>query len=159
MEVRTHDCFDFEEAWDQDEWFALNAASGTILQKALADCPKPLSEACACKVHRSLRETSSVMGRGNREPEGNARGKAAAIALVNELPVFVEPDAQGKAAQDAKSVKVLKWITAVLLFFLTITAPFVFRFWAFLVVPLTLLGAGACYLAESAKGNSRACFH
>jgi len=54
-EIRQHDCFDFEEVFDEDSHFALDAASIAQLVKALPDCPNPFSETCICKIHQSLR--------------------------------------------------------------------------------------------------------
>ena len=52
---RRHDSFDWEEVWDQDEHHPLDADSIAQLRQCLVDCPHPLSEGCACKVHESLR--------------------------------------------------------------------------------------------------------
>lgn len=54
-EMRRHDCFDFEEVFDQDEHHPLDAGSIARLRECLPHCPAPLSEQCTCDVHRSLR--------------------------------------------------------------------------------------------------------
>jgi len=56
-EVRRHDCFDFEEIYDQDDHHPLDAESIGQLLGCLPNCPTPLSEKCDCKVHQSLRST------------------------------------------------------------------------------------------------------
>jgi hypothetical protein len=63
-EVRRHDCFDFEEVFDQDEHHALDADGVARLRECLAHCPAPLSEQCTCDIHQSLRKSWSSLPRG-----------------------------------------------------------------------------------------------
>ena len=60
-EVRRHDCFDFEEVFDQDEHHPLDADSIARLLQSLPGCPAPFSEHCTCKVHQSLRSSWSSL--------------------------------------------------------------------------------------------------
>jgi hypothetical protein len=57
IEVLNHDCFDFEEVFDQSEWFAFDRASAGVLRSALSSCAQPLEASCDCGLHRSLRKT------------------------------------------------------------------------------------------------------
>ena len=57
VELRRHDCFDFEELYDQDHVCALDGDSVANLVKCLPGCPQPLAETCKCKVHESLRSS------------------------------------------------------------------------------------------------------
>lgn len=54
-EKRRHDCGDFEDVYDQDEHYALDAVSVMNLLQCLPECPNPASAGCTCKVHQSLR--------------------------------------------------------------------------------------------------------
>ncbi len=63
MELRRHDCFDFEEVFDQDEVCALDGESVAKVADGLAACPQPTSEACQCKVHQSLRSSCGSLPR------------------------------------------------------------------------------------------------
>jgi len=56
-ERRRHDCFDFEELYDQDQVCALDGKSTARLTECLPQCPQPTSETCDCKVHQSLRKS------------------------------------------------------------------------------------------------------
>jgi len=62
IEVQNHDCFDFEEVFDQSEWFAFDHASGDVLQSTLSNCAQPL--------------------------EAESRVQSIAIVLKNGLPSF-----------------------------------------------------------------------
>jgi hypothetical protein len=57
VEIRRHDCFDFEDVYDQDQVCALDGNSIARLKECLPRCPEPLSETCKCKVHESLRKS------------------------------------------------------------------------------------------------------
>ena len=63
VELRRHDCFDFEEVFDQDEVCALDGESVAKVADGLAACPQPTSEACQCKVHQSLRSSCGSLPR------------------------------------------------------------------------------------------------
>lgn len=55
VDRRKHDCFDFEEVWDQDEQYALTSHDTTKLASSISACTDPLSPSCGCAVHESLR--------------------------------------------------------------------------------------------------------
>lgn len=55
VEKHDHDCFDFEEVWDQAEWYTLDAADMATLRGLIAGCPQPFSAECDCPVHAGLR--------------------------------------------------------------------------------------------------------
>ena len=61
MENRQHDCFDFEEVFDQDQSWPLDGESIAVLTKYLPECPDPMAERCKCKVHESLRESWRIL--------------------------------------------------------------------------------------------------
>lgn len=63
VEARRHDCFDFEELFDQDEVCALDGKSIARLIECLPRCPAPLSETCDCPVHQSLRKSWGFLPR------------------------------------------------------------------------------------------------
>lgn len=91
VEVRKHDCFDFEEVFDQNEWFAFDALSGRQLAAALAGCPAPIDVACTCPVHRSLRETVLPAFPWTYGFEGAAHVHPIAIDVHDGLPLLVLP--------------------------------------------------------------------
>lgn len=61
LEVLKHDCFDFEEVWDQYEWYELVPADGARLRELAARCGRPLDPFCRCPVHQSLRESARLL--------------------------------------------------------------------------------------------------
>ena len=61
VEKHDHDCFDFEEVWDQGEWYTLDAADMATLLGLIAGCPQPFSGECGCPVHRGLRASCSEL--------------------------------------------------------------------------------------------------
>ena len=63
VELRRHDCFDFEEVFDQDQVCALDGDSIAKVADCLPRCPNPLLETCDCKVHQSLRSSWSWLPR------------------------------------------------------------------------------------------------
>jgi hypothetical protein len=54
LERLKHDCFDFEDVWDQYEWYELDAADGPAIREVAAQCPDPLNPFCRCQTHKSL---------------------------------------------------------------------------------------------------------
>ena len=54
VEKLHHDCFDFEDVWDQYEWYELDAADGPAMREVAAQCPEPLNPFCRCQTHKSL---------------------------------------------------------------------------------------------------------
>ena len=63
IEVLDHDCFDFEEVWDQFEWYTLAPADCAEVVRALARCPQPLLPACTCALHQAVRESLKPLPR------------------------------------------------------------------------------------------------
>jgi len=57
VERLRHDCFDFEEVWDQYEWYELSPEDGARLRVVAARCDQPLDPLCRCDVHESLRKS------------------------------------------------------------------------------------------------------
>lgn len=55
VERLQHDCFDFEEVWDQYTWYLLNQPDTERLHQIIKDCPDPLSTECSCAIHQNLR--------------------------------------------------------------------------------------------------------
>ena len=45
LEHLRHDCFDFEEVWDQYEWYDLSPDDGTRLREVASRCEQPRSGA------------------------------------------------------------------------------------------------------------------
>jgi hypothetical protein len=58
LERLRHDCFDFEEVWDQYEWFELSPEDGARLREVVARCDEPLNPFCSCDTHQSLRKST-----------------------------------------------------------------------------------------------------
>jgi hypothetical protein len=61
LERLRHDCFDFEEVWDQYEWYELSPEDGTRLREVAARCAQPLNPFCTCAEHRSLCESARAL--------------------------------------------------------------------------------------------------
>jgi len=57
LERLRHDCFDFEEVWDQYEWYELSPEDCVRLREVASRCGQPLNPFCTCEVHQSLRES------------------------------------------------------------------------------------------------------
>jgi hypothetical protein len=60
-EQRRHDCFDFEDVWNQDEVCPIAAEDIARLHECLASCPDPVQQTCSCAVHESLRASWSAV--------------------------------------------------------------------------------------------------
>lgn len=58
-----HDCFDFEEVFDQYTWYVLDTTDTEILVEALKVCAHPLLVTCDCSVHSSLRAKCNSLPR------------------------------------------------------------------------------------------------
>src|SRR5439155_9112196 len=61
LERLRHDCFDYEDVWDQYEWYELTPADGTRLRTLAAICPRPLDHNCTCTLHTSLRSSAKTL--------------------------------------------------------------------------------------------------
>jgi hypothetical protein len=56
-----HDCFDWEDVWNQYEWYVLDPADTSRLATSVEKCPNPLSPACDCPVHKALRAAAVAL--------------------------------------------------------------------------------------------------
>lgn len=90
LEVRRHDCFDFEDVWDQYEWFLISPGDMAVLQKHLTACPTPLQSSCTCPLHRGARSSTGTLPRVWWETslEGARHVHRLSIQWVNEAPRF-----------------------------------------------------------------------
>jgi len=61
LERLRHDCFDFEDVWDQYEWYELSPEDCVRLREVAARCSEPLNPFCTCEVHQSLRESMRAL--------------------------------------------------------------------------------------------------
>ena len=61
LERLRHDCFDYEDVWDQYEWYELTPADGARLRTLAASCPTPLDHNCTCALHTSLRGSAKSL--------------------------------------------------------------------------------------------------
>jgi hypothetical protein len=86
IEVHEHDCFDFEEVFDQSEWLAIDRKSARRLQTKLSICPQPLGESCTCPLHESLQATPLPARGWTHGFEAEAHVPSVAIVLRNGLP-------------------------------------------------------------------------
>ncbi len=57
VERYEHDCFDWEDLWNEYEWYELDASDMKRLLIVLQDCPAPLSPQCTCPIHDALRSS------------------------------------------------------------------------------------------------------
>jgi hypothetical protein len=88
LELHDHDCFDFEDVWNRDEWGEFDASSGEILRNHLNLCPAPLSENCECALHRSLRNVPIKISSTEFGDNGGQHIHPINIRLSDILPVF-----------------------------------------------------------------------
>ena len=58
-----HDCFDFEEVFNQYTWYTLNLKDSQAIVEALKECPEPYSTSCNCRIHSSLRSKCDALPR------------------------------------------------------------------------------------------------
>jgi hypothetical protein len=65
LEQWRHDCFDWEEVWDQYEWFVLAPEDANRLTEIVKRCEQPLVSNCICPVHKSLRQSVHALPRGS----------------------------------------------------------------------------------------------
>lgn len=93
VEIRTHDCFDFEEVWDQNEWYVFDRASGDVLKSKTSECPSLLSETCRCPLHESLRSVQLPVTHWTYGFEADSHIHSIEIILRRNLPQFGPPSA------------------------------------------------------------------
>ena len=58
IEKFEHDCFDWEDLWNQYEWYLLDPPDMARLMEIVRKCPNPVSPACDCPIHTALRSTA-----------------------------------------------------------------------------------------------------
>lgn len=63
IEKLDHDCFDYEEVWDQYEWYTLAPNDVARLLAHLSGCPSPLTPGCPCPIHRAMRTATADLPR------------------------------------------------------------------------------------------------
>lgn len=61
VERLDHDCFDWEEVFDQYEWYLLDKPDFDTLLDGLKSCPDPMSPDCICAVHLGLRSSVNTL--------------------------------------------------------------------------------------------------
>jgi hypothetical protein len=61
VEEFSHDCFDFEEVFNQYTWYVLSPADAAELRSVVEACPTPLTAKCTCPVHTKLRSGCSML--------------------------------------------------------------------------------------------------
>jgi hypothetical protein len=61
IERLDHDCFDYEEVYDQYQWYRLEETKA--LREFVSGCTKPEDPQCKCNVHVQLREQCSRLPR------------------------------------------------------------------------------------------------
>lgn len=67
-ERRRHDCFNWEDVWDNDDWWPIDTEDMARLRGSLSACPAPLTPECRCPVHRTLRASCSQHSTSNILP-------------------------------------------------------------------------------------------
>jgi hypothetical protein len=61
IERLDHDCFDFEEVWDQYDWYIVDGDGSANLKRILAGCARATDRACACPLHLRLRAACKAL--------------------------------------------------------------------------------------------------
>lgn len=61
LESLRHDCFDYEDVWDQYEWYELSPDDGARMRAIAARCDRPLDPFCVCMTHASLRSSARAL--------------------------------------------------------------------------------------------------
>jgi hypothetical protein len=61
LDRRAKDSSDWESVYEQGEVLSIDAEGMSRLAAAMKDCPKPLSEDCRCKVHKSLQALTAAI--------------------------------------------------------------------------------------------------
>jgi len=84
VEKRDHDCFDFEEVWDQYEWCVLDPPGMRQLADAVRACRRPLDPECRCAVHEALRASCRAL------PSSYWSSSLEADSHVHRVSVVVE---------------------------------------------------------------------
>ena len=90
LEKLIHDCFDFDDVWDQYEWYVLDKNDTELLNNTLNDCPDPLSPKCYCDIHRSLRSSVFYLpvDSWNWSLEGEHHVRKVSLNIMDGLPRF-----------------------------------------------------------------------
>ncbi|HWP82207.1 MAG TPA: hypothetical protein VNN76_06095 [Bacteroidota bacterium] len=92
IEILKHDCFDFEEVWDQYEWYSLEAEDMHRLQEVITRCSTPLVESCTCALHTACRSAQLPARWWHWALEGEQHMHPMSIRWLNGLPQFVPAD-------------------------------------------------------------------
>jgi len=89
IEEMEHDCFDWEDNWDEYDWYHITKEDIVLLSQEIERCKEPLNERCKCEIHLQLRKAIARIPRlawkavmGERERVHNI------VVLKNEKIVF-----------------------------------------------------------------------
>lgn len=85
-----HDCFDWEEVWDQYEWYVLDASDMSQLRQIIEACPAPGSPYCPCPIHNFLRSSCRELPRSSWEwaLEGEHHVHEVSLEMEKGLPTL-----------------------------------------------------------------------
>lgn len=61
VEKLSHDCFNYDEAWDHYLWLVLQPGDARSLEQALSLCPRPTWPGCQCDVHQVLTQSLNAL--------------------------------------------------------------------------------------------------
>lgn len=169
LEHLRHDCFDFEEVWDQYEWYELSPEDGPRLRAVAARCERPLDPFCTCPVHRSLLSSAQQLpssswsvvfeGGAHRHRITLTDGQKPAFVLVHSgveapaSPAAVPPQAKQPDAEAVLFVFVawpVAFVVSLIAWFRLVDAAWIFDAVAVLVAfPLSFLVSAAVMMTGS----------
>jgi hypothetical protein len=61
LENMRHDCFDFEEVFDQYDWYIIEPSDMLQLSTILKNCPDSFVSNCNCSIHKALRASCHLL--------------------------------------------------------------------------------------------------
>lgn len=83
FEIRKHDCLDFGEVFDQDEWLDFSPTSGAQLREFIRTCPDPMTENCVCPVHRQMRKLTISVKEFTIGPDVRSAHGSVSVRISN----------------------------------------------------------------------------
>src|SRR5438876_1637786 len=63
IERLDHDCFDFEEVFDQYQWYRLEGDDAAAFREYVQGCRRPKEAKCDCAIHKRLRDQCDSLPR------------------------------------------------------------------------------------------------
>ncbi|MEM2899342.1 MAG: hypothetical protein QXT63_00980 [Thermoplasmata archaeon] len=63
IEELEHDCFDWEDDFDQYDWYHITKEDMRLLSERIKKCKEPLNEECKCEIHKQIQDAMSQLPR------------------------------------------------------------------------------------------------